>query len=190
MPRKCSVFVATSLDGFIARPDGNIDWLEPAAGGPEDGDFGYQVFLDSVDALIMGRKTFEKVLSFPEWPYGKKQIIVLSGSLRDIPAAVPDTVRLLNLAPQQIIDQLAREGLSSFYVDGGVTIQRFLAAGLIDEMTITVIPVLLGTGIPLFGPLEADVPLKLLSSESYSCGFVQSRYSIDNRSQATRPAHP
>jgi dihydrofolate reductase len=179
MKSKCSVFIATSLDGFIARPDGNIDWLESASSESGDEDFGYKSFMSSVDALIMGRNTFEKVLSFSEWPYGDKQVVVLSSRLRERPDAAPTTVKLSGGSPQQVVDGLVSEGLSSFYVDGGVTIQRFLNAGSIDEMSITTIPILLGKGIPLFGRLDSDIKLELLSSQSYLCGFVQTKYRID-----------
>ena len=180
----CSVFIATSLDGFIARPDGSIDWLESASSGSDGEDFGYKAFMESVDALIMGRNTFEKVLSFPEWPYGNKPVVVLSSSLQARPDSVPDTVRIANGSPQQIVARLMSQGMNSFYVDGGVTIQRFLNAGLIDELTMTVIPVLLGSGIPLFGPLESDISLELASSESFPCGFVQNKYRLPQNRQA------
>jgi len=187
MQLHCSVFIATSLDGFIARPDGSIDWLESASSGTDGEDFGCKAFMDSVDALIMGRNTFEKVLSFPDWPYGDKPVVVLSSSLETRPDSVPDSVTLTSGSPQQIVERLMSEGMESFYVDGGVTIQRFLRAGLIDELTITLIPVLLGSGIPLFGPLDSDISLELVSSESFPCGFVQNKYRVVESSRADEP---
>lgn len=181
MKPQCSVFIATSLDGYIARPDGSIDWLESASNDSDGVDFGYKEFMESVDALIMGRNTFEKVLSFAEWPYGDKPVVVLSSSLPARPDSLPDTVTITSGAPQQIVERLMSQGMNSFYVDGGVTIQRFLNAGLIDEVTITLIPVLLGSGISLFGPLESDISLELVSSESFPCGFVQNKYRVPQK---------
>lgn len=178
MQPKSSVFIATSLDGFIARQDGSIDWLESASDGSSTGDFGYKEFFDSVDALIMGRNTFEKVLTFPEWSYGEKPVIVLSNSLHALPASAPSTVSLSKEAPKELIERLVSEGMHNFYIDGGATIQGFLNAGQIDELTITLIPVVLGTGIPLFGPVDQDVALELVVSQSFPCGFVQNKYRV------------
>lgn len=178
MKPRCSVFIATSVDGFIARQDGNIDWLESASDGSSTDDFGYKEFFDSVDALVMGRNTFEKVLTFPEWPYGEKPVIVLSSSLHEVPVTTPPTVSLSKEAPKALIERLASEGLHRFYIDGGATIQSFLDAGMIDELTITLIPVVLGTGIGLFGPIDTDVVLELVASRSFPCGFVQNKYRV------------
>ena len=177
MNARCSVFIATSLDGFIARSDGRIDWLNDAnALVPPGEDCGFAEFFSSVDALVMGRNTFEQVLSFPEWPYGSKPVIVLSRSLRSLPAQVPATVTLSAEPPATLVARLSVKGLRHLYIDGGLTIQSFLMANLIGEMTITVIPVLLGSGKPLFGSLQRDVPLQLLACRAYDFGFVQSRY--------------
>lgn len=178
-PRQ-SVFIATSLDGFIARPDGDLDWLSPENPGEGIQDFGFEAFMDSVDALVMGRGTFDKVLSFDGWYYGTKRVVVLSGNPVDIPDRLPDTVTSLagSRSPQEIVELLAKEDLYHLYVDGGITIQRFLRAGFIQEMTISQIPVLIGEGIPLFGPLEKDIRLELLESKSYSGGMVQSHYKV------------
>lgn len=171
----CHVFIATSLDGFIARKDGGIDWLEQ---GPAGEDFGYKMLFNSVDALIMGKNSFEKVLSFPAWPYGKKTLIVLSKSLDALPPSTPTTVRLLQDEPASLLERLVAEGMQSFYVDGGAVIQSFLRANLIDEMTITTVPKLIGDGIPLFGSLDNDISLQLLTSQSFPNGFVVSKYRI------------
>lgn len=177
MSTKQSVFIATSVDGYIARLNGDIDWLseyEPEAGE----DYGFQEFMDSVDALVLGRNSFEKVLSFGKWPYGSKKVVVLSSSSPVIPSHVPDDVKVLSGAPQEIVEQLSREGFSHLYIDGGNTIQRFLNAGLIQEIIITRIPVLIGDGIPLFGPVEKDIKLQLISTHSYKNGLVQHRYVV------------
>lgn len=177
MNSRCSVFIPTSLDGFIARSDGRIDWLNDAnALVPPGEDCGFAEFLSSVDALVMGRNTFEQVLSFQEWPYGSKPVVVLSHSLRSLPAQAPATVFLSAESPAALVARLSAEGLRHLYIDGGLTIQRFLAASLIDEMTITVIPVLLGSGKPLFGSLQREMSLQLLASKAYDFGFVQSTY--------------
>ena len=173
-----SVFIATSLDGFIARPDGDIAWLhefEPMGDG-DDG--GYSELFDSVDALVMGRGTFEKVLEFDGWPYGTKPVIVLSKSLTEVREKLRDHVRIDASTPQEILDTLSKEGCKHIYLDGGKVIQSFLREGLVDEMTLTVIPILLGQGLPLFGHLDADIKLQLLESRSWDNGFVQSRYRV------------
>ena len=179
MRPQCSVFIATSLDGFIARADGRIDWLEAANTTiPAGEDCGYAAFFASVDGMVMGRGTFETVLSFPTWPYGEKPVYVLSRTLAQLPQAVPPTLSLTSEPPTELLERLYAQGHRHLYVDGGRTIQGFLSAGLIQELTITVIPVLLGAGRPLFGPLWADVALELVSSREYPFGFVQSRYRV------------
>ncbi len=176
-----SVFIATSLDGCIARHDGAIDWLEAAnAAVPAGEDCGYADFMTSVDAIVMGRGTFEKVLSFPEWPYGSTPVYVLSTSITTLPAGVPNSVHLLNAAPMDVLRRAAEAGHHHLYIDGGRTIQAFLSAGLITDLVITVVPVLLGSGIRLFGDLPADIDLRLLSSKPYPFGFVQSHYAVVN----------
>jgi len=175
---KASVFIATSLDGFISRTDGSIDWLNEANASITPGeDCGYKSFFDSVDALVMGRNTFELVLTFDPWPYGEKRLVVMSSRSLDIPSALAATVSSSSEAPEALLRRLESEGIRHVYVDGGITIQRFLAAGLIDELTITQIPVLLGEGRPLFGPLPRDIRLRLLNTQSYEFGFVQLKYS-------------
>jgi dihydrofolate reductase len=181
MPIKCSVFIATSLDGWIARKNGEIDWLtapNPAGVGE---DYGYKTFFDSVDALVMGRKTFELVLTFGEWPYADKRVIVLSSGSPQIPEKLSGKVEATSLSPADLVAQLSAQGVRHVYVDGGKTIQSFLRAGLIDEMILTRIPVLIGDGIPLFGELDADVPWQHIETQAYKSGFVQSRYSLSNK---------
>jgi dihydrofolate reductase len=176
---KCSVFVATSLDGFIARADGNIDWLnEASATVPQGEDCGYEALMSTVDTLVMGRKTFEQVLTFGEWPYGDTPVVVMSHRELSLAPDLPDTVTSSQETPADLVARLAAEGKRHLYVDGGRTIQSFLAEGLIDELTITVIPILLGTGIRLFGPLPHDIHLEHESTHAYEFGFVQHKYCV------------
>jgi dihydrofolate reductase len=179
MTIKASVFIATSLDGFIARPDGTIDWLNQAnAVVPPGEDCGYKAFIETVDVLVMGRNTFEQVLSFVEWPYGTLRVVVLSRRGIAVPETLKPTVSTSAEPPELLSTRLAAEGARHLYVDGGQTIQSFLNAGLLHEITITVIPILLGAGIPLFGPLQSDIALKHVSTHAYPFGFVQSKYSV------------
>jgi dihydrofolate reductase len=176
---KCSVFIATTLDGFISRRDGSIDWLENANGMvPTGEDCGYGEFMATVDALVMGRNTFEMAITFDPWPYGTTPVIIMSSRLKSLPPATPATVSLFSGSPEALLSEAASRNLKHLYIDGGLTIQGFLAAGLIDDITITKIPVLLGDGKPLFGPLPKDVKLEHISTHSYPFGFVQSRYRI------------
>lgn len=170
---KASVFIATSLDGFIARANDDLDWLPP--GGGEE--HGYEAFLASVDALVIGRRTFEKVLTFDSWPYGKKPVFVLS-THELAPAPEGAVVERLSGAPAEIVSQLESRGVGHVYVDGGITIQGFLQAGLIQRLLITRIPVLLGDGIPLFGKSTADIRLRHISTRHYASGLVQSEYIV------------
>jgi len=181
---KASVYIATSLDGFIARENGDLDWLPGSDGSsvdsnPEDGDFGYQAFMDSVDVLVMGRGSFEKVLSFGMWPYGNKRVVVLSSKLTKLPDDLPETVELKSGPPAEVVKELAVSGANHLYIDGGKTIQAFLNAGLIQELIITKIPVLIGEGLCLFGPVHKDVQLRHIETRAFSNGFVQSKYAVD-----------
>ena len=171
---KASVFIATSVDGFIARQDGALDWL------PGDGveDHGYTEFFASVDALVIGRKTFDTVLGFDQWPYGDKLVMVLTSRPSDFTAPKGSRCEFMNGTPREIVDRLSARGLKHLYIDGGVTIQRFLAAGLIQHLTVTRVPVLLGTGIPLFGPIHQDIRLEHVRTRSYPSGLVQSEYLV------------
>ncbi|QDT93117.1 dihydrofolate reductase family protein [Gimesia algae] len=178
---KVSVYIATSLDGFIARNNGALDWLPgiESADAPEGEDYGYHEFMDSIDILVMGRKTFETVLSFEgDWPYGDKRMIILSSQTVSIPSKVSDTVESSSCTPAELIEKLSEEGFQHVYVDGGKTIQGFLKAGLIDELIITRIPVLIGSGIPLFGEADTDIKLRHLQTHTFPNGLVQSRYQV------------
>ena len=174
---KVSVYIATSLDGFIARKNGDLDWLN---NGSEQGaeDYGYQEFMGCVDVLVMGRNTFEKVLTFDEWPYGSKKVVVLSTGAPVIPDHLSGTVTSLSLPPTELVESLSAQGATHLYVDGGITILRFLAAGLVDELTITRIPILIGEGIPLFGSLDKDVKLTHIATRHFENGYVQSKYRV------------
>lgn len=176
---RASVFIATSLDGFIARPDGGLDWLEPL---PDQGpipDHGYDAFMAEIDVLVMGRATFETVLGFGiGWPY-QRPVVVLSSAPVSIPADLRAAVEWMTGDPAEIMSQLAERGHSHAYIDGGKTVQRFLEAGLIERMIISRIPVLLGAGIPLFGPLSRDVRWRHVTTRSFEGGLVQSEYHLD-----------
>ena len=170
---KASVFVGTSLDGFIARVDGAFDFL-PAGGGEPHG---YEEFMASVDALVIGRKTYEVVLSMGGWHFGKKPVFVLS-SKDLVPSPAGAVVERRSGDPSEIVSQLAARGFEHAYVDGGQTIQEFLRAGLVSRLIITRVPVLIGTGISLFGPLSTDITLKHIATRYFASGLVQSEYEV------------
>jgi dihydrofolate reductase len=170
---KASVFVATSLDGFIARANGDLDFLPPGGGEPH----GYNEFMATVDALVIGRNTFETVLAFKTWPYGQKPVFVLS--TRPLAPTPPGAVvERMSGTPADIVSQLAARGIGHIYVDGGITIQRFLQARLIHRLIITRVPVLIGAGIPLFGALPRDIVLRHIATRQYASGLVQSEYVV------------
>jgi dihydrofolate reductase len=169
-----SVFVGTSVDGFIARANGDFDFLPEGGGEPH----GYNEFIASVDAIVIGRKTFEKVLSMETWPYGDKRVVILSSRPLDLSAAVGGIVEQMAGPPAEIVSQLAARGVHHLYIDGGITIQRFLRAGLIQRLIITRVPVLIGEGIPLFGTLPRDIRLRHVATQHYPSGLVQSEYEV------------
>ena len=169
-----SVFIGTSVDGFIARPNGALDFLPEGGGEPH----GYIEFMAGIDALVIGRKTFDTVLAFPEWPYEDKRVVVLSGTPVDFSAVRGGKVEQMSGPPAEIVAKLAADGAHNLYIDGGITIQRFLRAGLIQRLIITRVPVLIGEGIPLFGSLPHDVRLQHVATRHYPSGLVQSEYLI------------
>jgi dihydrofolate reductase len=173
-----SVYIATSLDGFIARADGGLDWLPQGDLQSGGEDYGYKAFVGTVDVLVMGRRSYEKVLSFPEWPYGSMSVVVLSHGEVRIPERIAGTVEAMSGPPAELVARLAERGAEHLYVDGGATIQAFLAAGLVQRITITRVPVLLGDGISLFGPLARDVELRHVETLAYPNGLVQSTYEV------------
>lgn len=171
------VFIATSLDGYIARPDGDIDWLLQRDDPRED--HGYDAFIADKDAIVMGRGSYEKVATFGTWPYDRP-VLVLSRELTGLP--VPDAlrgkVRFADLAPADAMRELERDGARRVYVDGGQVVRAFLRAGLIADMVITTVPVLIGAGRPLFGALAGDLDLTLVASRRFPSGLVQSTYRL------------
>ena len=174
------VFIATSLDGYIARKDHQIDWLENQGTTTEE--HGYTQFIDSVDGIIFGRKTYEVVLNLTsgdDWPYDKP-VIVLSQTLStsDIPANLVDKVTITDQTPSNLLATLDRQGWNRAYIDGGTTIQSFLNEGLIEDLIITTLPVLIGDGIPLFGKTPKDIHLELISTTQYASGLAQSHYRV------------
>lgn len=170
---KGSVFVGTSLDGFIARTDGRVDFLSPAGDVPH----GYEEFIETVDALVMGRKTYDFVVDFGDWPYGDLPVFVLSSADIKAPPA-GSIVERMHGDPKEIASQIAGRGIRHMYVDGGLTIQQFLRAGLIQRLIISRVPVLIGKGIPLFGDLEKDLELRHVATRQFASGLVQSEYEV------------
>lgn len=169
--------MAMSIDGFVARGDGGLDWLIKQKTGGED--HGYDAFMDSVDGLVMGRGSYQNVLRFDEWPY-KKSVVVMSRTLTDtdIPDELKDSVRISDQEPRELMEHLDTEGWHRVYVDGGKVVQSFLSEGLIEDMTLTHVPILIGDGLPLFGPLTNDIDLEHLETRSYPSGLVSSKYRI------------
>ena len=173
---KASVFVGTSVDGFIARPNGDFDFLPEGGGEPH----GYDEFMSSVDVLVIGRNTFEKVLTFEKWPYAEKRVVVLSSRNIDVSNVRDATIEHMSGSPAEIWDRLAAGGARHAYIDGGITVQRFLHARLIQRLIITRVPVLIGEGIPLFGSLPHDMQLRHVSTKTYPSGMVKSEYEVLN----------
>ena len=171
-----SVFVGISVDGFIARPNGSFDFLPEGGGEPH----GYTEFMATVDALVMGRNTFEAVLKLPGWPYGDKRVVVLSSHPVNLSVARGGTVEQMAGTPGEIVSKLAASGAHHLYIDGGITIQRFLRAGLVQRLIMTRVPVLIGDGIPLFGALPQDIRLRHVATHQYASGLVKSEYQVGN----------
>lgn len=175
MPKKNSVFIATSLDGYIADKNGGIEWLH-AIPNPGNEDMGYTKFTKDIDALVMGRTTFETVCGFDiDWPY-QKPVFVLSNSLKEIPENYAGKVFLVKGTLTEILAQIHAKGYHRLYVDGGTTIQGFLREDLIDEMVITTIPILLGGGFPLFSELVQELKFELVESQVFLNQVVQSHF--------------
>ena len=171
---RASVFVGASVDGFIARRDGGLDFLPDGGGEPH----GYDEFIASVDAIVIGRNTFEKVLTLGPWAYGAKRVVVLSSRPVDLSAAVGGVVEQMGGTPAEIVARLEASGAHHIYVDGGITVQRFLSAGLIQRLIVTRVPVLIGDGIPLFGALPHDILLRHVRTSEFASGLVQSEYEL------------
>jgi dihydrofolate reductase len=171
---KASVFVGASVDGFIARRNGDFDFLPDGGGEPH----GYDEFMASVDVLVIGRHTYEKVLTFDGWPYAGKRVVVLSSRPLAPARWGGALVEQMSGTPAEITERLAGSGSQHAYVDGGITVQRFLRAGLIQRIVVTRVPVLIGDGIPLFGSLAADVSLRHVLTTAYPSGLVKSEYEV------------
>lgn len=175
---KTTVYVGTSVDGFIARADHTVDFLD--AGGPVDGDMGFGQFFASVDALVMGRNTFDLVIASGfDWPYGDTPVIVVTSRPVDVPQQLRDVVETSDLAPPELCAELSHRGLDHVYVDGGLTVQAWLRAGLVDDLIVTRVPVLIGAGISLFGDLAADIALRHVDTTVYENGCVQTHWRTD-----------
>jgi len=172
-----SVFIGISVDGFIARSNDEIDFLPQDGGEPH----GYYEFMAGIDAIVIGRRSFEKVLTMGPWPYGDKRVVVLSSRPVRLSDAVGAAVEQMDGAPADVVARLAASGAHNLYIDGGVTIQRFLRDGLIDRLIITRVPVLIGAGIPLFGTLLRDVKLEHTSTRSFPSGLVTTEYHVLTR---------
>lgn len=169
-----SAFCGTSLDGFLARPDHALDFLDAGAQEPH----GFEEFYAGIDVVVIGRKTFEVVLTFGGWAYGQKPVVVLSSRPLDLAPVAGRAVEQMSGEPPAIVQRLEARGFQHAYVDGGITIQRFLAVGCLDRLVITRVPVLIGAGIPLFGPVPRDLVLRHVATRTYSGGLVQSEYEI------------
>jgi len=182
---KCSVFIATSADGFIATPDGDVDWLMESAATEEPVAMGLSMedYMQSVDCMVMGRKCMEKIASFnltaEQWPYGDTRIIVLSKSLQQVPSGLPDTVEMYAGDIPELIAQLETEGYQHAYVDGGSVITSFLNLKLINDMVITQAPLILGEGLRLFGKISHRIKLTEVTAEAYANGFSQNHYTLN-----------
>lgn len=174
---KCSVYIAASIDGFIAKPDGDIEWLDRFSTSELNG-LSFNDFMSTVDTLVMGRNTFDKVLSFEHWPYEAIPVVVLTSRKLVIPEYLQSKVRVESGSPDKLLSKLESEGKRHLYIDGGNTIQRFLQARLIHEMTITWVPLLLGKGISLFDSFGTEIPLRLIATTTSKNGFVQVRYEL------------
>ena len=169
------VFIATSLDGYIADKNGGLDWLH-ATPNPEGIDMGYGQFMAGMDALIMGRNTFETVCNFDmPWPY-QKPVFVLTNTLKKVPNKAEGKATLVSGSLKDVLEEIHKQGYHQLYIDGGQTIQNFLEEDLIDEMIITTIPVLLGGGTPLFGKLSVPIHFRCVESQLFLNSIVQSRY--------------
>ena len=170
------VYVATSIDCFIARRDGSVDWLGEYDPDPSE-DYGWADFIRSIDHIVMGRNTFDTVVSFGgDWPYEGTPLTILSSTLNSIPERLQGKADILSLEPPAVLKRLGEKGYKRVYVDGGRTIQGFLRDDLIDELIITTLPVLIGEGVPLFGSLGADLQCEHVSTQTFLTGAVQSMY--------------
>ncbi|KAF3362457.1 putative protein YwjB [Chlamydiales bacterium STE3] len=170
---KISIYIATSIDGYIACQDGNIDWLQHVH--IDDEDYGFKKFINNIDTLILGRKTYQVVSGFDEWPYKGKRVIVLSRTLNE----VREEAELFSGQITDLLSKLHSENVTHLWVDGGITASQFLEAGLVDELTISIIAMILGSGIPLFSIMNKEHKCHLVSSQAYPSGLIQVKYKLD-----------
>ena len=187
---KCSVFIATSLDGFIAKLDGNVDWLhtsgkQDAQMGPNS-DMGWSDYIKSVDCMIMGRKCMDMInsmnLTEQEWPYGNIKIMVLSNTIKEVPTGLQGKIEMYSGELNALINTLEKAGHQHAYIDGGTSIQGFLNIQLINEMTITRVPILLGEGISLFGKTQQDILLHNCSATAFANDYIQETFEVKYKS--------
>lgn len=173
------VFIATSLDGFVARANHKIDWLTKHQ--TEGEDHGYESFVATVDGVVMGRGSYRTVLSFGQWPY-QKPVVVMSKTLTpdDVPPPLRHSVEITRLDPIELMQELKKRGWTHAYIDGGRVVQSFIRHGLIKELTLTTVPTLIGDGIRLFGQLDRDIDLELIEGKTFGSGLVQARYRIQH----------
>ena len=171
---KLSVFCGISVDGFLARRDDTLDFLDHGGQEPH----GFEEFLAGIDVIVMGRRTLDVVLTFGTWPFGKKPVVVLTSRPVDFSSRAGAVLERMSGEPAAIVDALRARGFTHAYIDGGVTIQRFLAAGVVNRLVINRVPMLIGEGIPLFGPLPHDIELRHVATRAYSGGLVQSEYEL------------
>lgn len=169
---KVSIYIASSIDGYIARKDGNLDWLQYVHPGDED--YGFKKFISTIDAVVMGRNTYEVVAGFDEWAYKDKRVIVLSNTL----PKVRKEAELFSGQLTELLAKLHAENIKHIWIDGGITVSRFLEAGLVDDITVSIIAMVLGSGIPLFSTMNREHSCRLISTQSYPCGLVQLRYEV------------
>jgi len=169
------VYIATSIDGYIADKDGNIDWLYIVE-NPDKDDLGWSEFIKNIDAIVMGKNTFEKILSFNMGWHYQKPVFILSNSMKEIPEGFTDKIEIISGTPQEVTELLHNKGFNNIYVDGGTTVQQFLKEDLIEELIITKIPILLGGGIPLFKELDNQMVFELVETKIMINHLVQIKY--------------
>lgn len=168
-----SAFLAVSLDGYIAGPDGSLEWLQPYSSG----DYGYTEFISRIDAVLMGRGTFEKVITFDDWPY-KIPVFVYSGTIQKIPDKISGKAHLQSGYPAEVLRNLENKGFKNIYIDGGKTVSSFISEGLLNHLILFRMPDILGGGIPLFGGIKGPLRLETVSSETMGAGAVRTHYRL------------
>ncbi len=169
---KVSIYIGSSIDGYIARKDGNLDWLHYGHTGDED--YGFKKFISTIDAVVMGRNTYEVVANFDEWAYKNKRVIILSTTL----TKVRNEAELFSGELTELLAKLYAENIKHVWIDGGITVSRFLEAGLVDDITVSIIAMVLGSGIPLFNTMNQEQKCHLVSTQSYPSGLVQLKYEV------------